>query len=294
MEALKRWRLLMRPDALLLLVALATGVAGSVLAAQYLGKKSAAVEAGLRSRYEPSAVVVAAQDLAVGELLDATRLAVRRMPKEFLPADAVPAERAAELIGGHTAIPISRGAPVVAAALRRGQPPARLSKLLHDGRRALTIAVDQVNSQAGNLLPGDWVDLYYSRSSDGDALLVPLLQHVEVLATGASLVDGTQASEPDRSYSTITLGMSADDAARVVLAQQAGSVAVLMRAPDDTSQAPLAVRSSAELLRNPARTGSVAGDSRVELLVGGSGSLVPERSWISVGKVQVSAAGDRS
>jgi Flp pilus assembly protein CpaB len=37
-------------------------------------------------------------------------------------------------------------------------------------QKALTIAVDQVNSQAGNLMPGDWVDLYYSRS-EGDGAM---------------------------------------------------------------------------------------------------------------------------
>jgi pilus assembly protein CpaB len=289
MEALKRWRPLLRLDAVLLVVAVAAGIAGAALAARYLGNRSAALEAGLRDRYEPKAVVVASRDLAAGELLDAARLAVRRMPREFLPSDAVPAERAGELMGARTAIQISRGAPVVTAALHAGHVPARLATLLQDGRRALTIAVDQVNSQAGNLHPGDWVDLYYSRNSDGDAVLVPLLQHAEVLAAGATLLDG-MVSEQDPAFGTITLGVSAEDAARVVLAQQSGSVAVVLRAPEDTTLLPVAMRSSRELLRTPTR-GAPAGDSRIEVLVGGLGALTPERSWLSVGQATARAGG---
>lgn len=292
MKMLKQWRLLSRPDALLWLVAAGAGVGGAVLASQYLGNKGASLEASLRSRYEPAAVVVAAEDLGAGQMLDASRLAVRQMPKEFLPADAVPAERAGELIGGHTAIQISRGTPVVASALRADRRPVRLSGLLRDGLRALTIEVDQVSSQAGNLQPGDRVDLYYSKHSDGDSLLVPLLQHVEVLAAGSSLLDGSDPTDAEKIYSTITIGLSAEDAARVVLAQQAGSVAVLLRAPADRSEIPLAVRSSRELLRTPARSRGQAADPRVEVLVGGGGGLIPERSWLSVGKLAAAAAGD--
>src|SRR6187549_1637885 len=113
----KWWRRFLQLDTVLLLVAVMAGIAGAALSARFLGASAAATEATLRSRYDTKAIVVASADLGPGESLDSSRLAVRRMPKEFLPEDAVPAERAAELLGGQTAIAIRRGTPVVAAAL---------------------------------------------------------------------------------------------------------------------------------------------------------------------------------
>ncbi len=291
----KWWRWKFRTDAVLLLAAILAGTAAAVMAGRFLGARAKATEASLQGRYEAKAVVVAAADLSQGESLDATRLAVRKMPKEFLPLDAVPADRAAELIGAHTAIRIRRGTPVVPAALRSHAQSPSLASVLAGEQRALTIAVDQVNSQAGNLLPGDWVDLYYSRSEGNGATLVPLLQRVAVLAAGSELHLKSNDMDPpleDRQYSTITLGLSATDAARVILAQQSGSLSVVLRSPDDQSQLPAEPRSSHELLRRTGQKPEVSGSARVEVLVGGSGGLVPERSWLAVGQSRTSTAGD--
>jgi pilus assembly protein CpaB len=293
----KWWRWKFRTDAVLLLAAILAGTAAAVMAGRFLGARAKATEASLQGRYEARAVVVAAADLSQGESLDATRLAVRKMPREFLPLDAVPADRAAELIGAQTAIRIRRGTPVVAAALRSNMQSPRLASVLSGEQRALTIAVDQVNSQAGNLLPGDWVDLYYSRSEGGGATLVPLLQRVAVLAAGSELhreEDAMDATLADRHYSTITLGLTAADAARVVLAQQSGSLSVVLRSPDDQSQLPAEPRSSHELLRPTARRPEASSPARVEVLVGGSGGLVPERTWLAVGQSRSSVEGDAS
>jgi pilus assembly protein CpaB len=293
----KWWRWKLRTDSALLLVAILAGTAAAVMAGRFLGARADAAEASLQGRYETRAVVVAAEDLPQGEPLDATRLAVRKMPREFLPDDAVPVERAAELIGAQTAIQIRRGTPVVPAALRKVMPSPRLATVLTGEQKALTIAVDQVNSQAGNLLPGDWVDLFYSRNEGGGAMLVPLLQRVAVLAAGSALHredEALNSSVEDRHYSTITLGLSALDAARVVLAQQSGSLSVVLRSPDDQSQLTAEPRSSQELWRRAALTPVVTGAARVEVLVGGGGGLVPERSWLAVGQSGSGAAGDAS
>ena len=293
----QKWRRVLRVNAVLLIVAVLSGAAAAALAVRYLGTRAAATEASLRSRYEMRAVVVAAADLGQGETLDAARLAARQMPRQFVPADAVPVERAAELIGGRTAVAIRRGTPVIAAALSHSTDAPRLSSLLAGGRRALTIAVDQVNSQAGNLLAGDWVDLYYTGNEGGGAYLIPLMQRVQVMATGASLAaeDGVRdVSGDERHFGTITLGLSATDAARVLLAQQSGSVSVVLRSREDQSEIPWTRQSSVDLLpRNPRRSIPVL-DSRVEVLVGGGGGLVPERSWLLPGSAMPLRNGEPS
>jgi pilus assembly protein CpaB len=293
----KWWRQMLHLDAVLLVVAILAGIAGAVLSERLLATKAAATEASLRSRYETRAVVVAAADLPPGESLDATRLAVRSMPKEFVPEDAVPADRAADLIGGQTAIRIRRGTPVVLAALRSGNQPQRLSTVLTGQQRALTIAVDDVNSQAGNLRPGDWVDLYYSRGSGAEMALVPLLQRVELLAAGTALRAADGNPDPmtaEQGYNTITLGLSGDDAARVLLAQQSGNLSVVLRPPTDSSNIPAEPRNSRELMLRPSRPRGTPADTRIELLVGGGGGLTPERTWLAIGQGRLMTAGDAS
>lgn len=283
---------LLRLDAMLVALAVGCGVGGAWLAGHYLDARAAAAEARLASRYATRAVVVAASDIAAGETVHQAKLAARHVPSDFVPPDAVPPERVAEVLGGRAAIDIRRGTPVVQAAVRAGNAAPRLSGLLSRGERALTVPVDEINSHAGGIEVGDRVDLYYRPGGGGDALLVPLLQQVEVLATGASFLAGEGATEPQRQYGTVTLRVLEHDAARVLLAQAAGELALLLRAPGDSTLQVAVLRSSRELLR----PGPVAARPRAagtEVLTGGHGGLVPARSWLSVGAAE-QASGDAS
>jgi pilus assembly protein CpaB len=274
-SGLRRW---LRLDVMLTLVGIVAGVAGSLLAGRYLAATAAASEARAAQRYQLREVVVASTDVAQGDRLDGGNLAVRKVPRDFLPPDVITAERAAEVVGTRTMIGLSRGTPVVAAALESGIAVRSLSAVLAPDERALTVTVDDVNSHAGAIVVGDEVDLYYGRREAGDAVLVPLLQKVPVLAVGSFAgVDGITS----HAYGTITLRVAAAEAPRVLLAQQAGELSVLLRSPTDQAILPASLRSSRELLTRP--PGAVASRG-IELLTGGSGALIPERTWLAVGQ----------
>jgi pilus assembly protein CpaB len=292
LTALKR---LVRQDAVLVALALGCGIGGAWLAGHYLDARAAATEAQLASRYATRAVVVAASDIAAGDTLLQAKLAARRMPQEFLPADAVPVERAAELLGGRATIDIRRGTPVVPAALRTGAAPSRLAALLAPGERALTVPVDEINSQAGGVEVGDRLDVYYRPGRSGETLLLPLLQQVEVLATGATFESGggDEATRSDRHYGTVTLRVGERDAARLLLAQAAGELSLLLRAPGDATLQAVVLRSSRELLQQ----GPAATRQRLpgtEVLTGGNGGTEPMRTWLNVGTAMARPAGDAS
>ena len=190
-----------------------------------------------------------------------------------------------------------RGTPVVRAALRTGHTSAALSSLLAGGERALTISVDEVNSQAGNLAAGDRIDLYYSRSEGAAAVLTPLLQHVLVLAVGSEIGSGgpsVDESPEGKRFGTITLALSADEAARVVLAQESGTLSVVLRSREDQQQVPVFVRSSRDLLRSGDRRRAAEPAVTVEVLTGGNGDVTPARSWLAVGSSVAANRGDRS
>lgn len=279
-ESTVRWRKWLQPDVALTILALGAGAGGAVLGSKYLTMRAAAAETDVARRYETRQVVVASTDVPRGATLDPGNLAVRSMPGEFLPPGAVPAERAAEVLGRQLAIDVGPGTPILRAALAdRGAAP-RLSAVLGPDERAITIAVDELASQAGALRAGDRVDLHYGRRESGDAVIVPLLQQVEILGVGDSFSLASQDGA-QRQYATVTLRVPADDAPRVLLAQQAGELSMLLRPAGDLSLLPVTIRSSRELLRRPAARSAPA--RGVEVLTGGSGERVPERTWLAAG-----------
>ncbi len=278
----RSWRRWLRTDVLLTVAGVGAGAAGAMLGGKYLAARAAEAEAAAANRYQTREIVVASADVARGQPLGRDNLALRSVPQDFIPPDAIPAARAGVVMGSRAAIDIARGTPILAAALAdAGEQPQRLSGALAPDERALTVAVDELSSQAGAVGAGDRIDLFYGRRDGTEALLVPLLQQVEVLVAGEALPPGAGDGLRSRHFSTVTLRVSAEDAPRVLLAQQAGDLFMLLRAPGDDALQPVAVRNSRELLRRPRATSVAAG---TELLTGGAGELFPSRTWLAPGQ----------
>jgi pilus assembly protein CpaB len=279
------FRALLKPNALLALVGLFAGVIGATAAGRLLDARAMSVESALNARYAPREVVVAARDVAAGETIEGGMLASRRMPRDFLPAGALGTSQVGTLVGRKVNVGLRRGDPVQLSALHVRNERA-LSDVIRSGGRALTISVDDTNSMSGLLRAGDIVDIYYSRSQSGGSVLVPLLERVEVLATGESLkspqISGTQ--EEVRTFSTLTIHVSPENAARIVLAQATGTLTVLLRSMKDEAKSSVDTRNSRYLLTGtPGRPVEGRRAESVELIVGGSGSVVPEISRLTVG-----------
>lgn len=276
---------LLRQDAVLAAIALAAGTGGVVLAANYLEQRATDKSTELESRYAAVPVVVAATDIARGSRLQAAVLAARRMPGAYLPADAVAVDRAGELPGKFARIDIRRGTPILDSAVQAEATGATLAAVLAPSERALTIAVDEISSHAGGLRIGDHVDLYHARSVAGEAVLVPLLQHVQVLGVGSVLRESPQPGPEEweeSRYASVTLRVPATEAPRLLLAQQAGQVSLLLRAAGDDALLPTRLLRAPDLLQL-AKPDAPRAAPGVELLVGGGGSSTPERSWLRAG-----------
>jgi len=232
-----------KPDrnVLVLAAALACGAGAAWSVHQYVRQRIEQLEAD--ARVPTVQRVVAARDLAAGTRIDASLLAVRAIPRQWATADTVGPERLAELEGAVLERPVRGGDPVTPAHVAQGEPPA-LSARLDSGRRAVTIPVDEINSQSGLLEPGDRIDLYVSFVDRRKRMTVPLLQAVRVLATGRQTAPGQEADGGPRAYSTVTLETSPEDAVRLVAARQSGTLTALLRPPGDDLPAVAAVRGS--------------------------------------------------
>jgi len=225
-------------------------------------------------------VVVAARDLQPGETIAVADLAVRQIPTRFVASDGIGPEGAARLLGRR----LTRGrrsGDAVAVADLDAPVSVSLSARVQEGMRAVTIPVDELGSMAGQLRPGDRIDLYFFPQGGGEASRIGLLQsQVRVLATGSDSSGSARAGD----YSTLTLELGPEDAERVALAQHAGQLSTVLRGGGDTTMSPASVRIARTLL-----AGAIVPRSRtepvlpaMELIVGGRGSGVAESSQVSV------------
>lgn len=269
------------------------GIAGA-LAYSAAQTHLAQAERRVAERYAAShavrAVIVAAKPLAAGAQLDASVLARRTMPVRYLPRTAYGPESAESVYGRRLARPLEPGEALTPNALADQRSEA-LSAQFEPGERALTIAVDDTNSHANLVRPGDRIDLLWVTDlgdADGGPAARPLLEAVQVLATGKTLrpaqdrgAAGVEGDAALREYTTLTLRVAPDAAARIALAERLGELLITLRAADDAEVGVTGALTVAAMLGSPARSARNAGAVRPQIAgwVGGRGSSATPHAW---------------
>lgn len=211
-------------------------------------------------------VVVPKEDLPKGAVIEAGMVAMREVPAEWAHSNAISPDQFDRIEKQTLAYPAARGEMLLWSQLE-GQRAPTFSSRLPTGRRAITVPVDEVNSISGMVEPGDRIDLVVTARRDSKVFMFPLLQNVLVLATGThAATDGSDKEGKQRTFTTITLEASPEDAQKVLAAREVGKLAALLRAPGD------AVRTSSERRDAMAMLGigpDTRLDSTVPVLYGG-------------------------
>jgi len=231
-------------------IAIVLGVMGVIIANKWIQGRIAAMEEEMRSKAKVVKVVVPKRDLAKGERIQASDLAVREIPLAYIDRATVTPDKFQIAVGQTLTYDLQKGRPMLWAHLRGGQVPT-FSGLLPDGMRALTVIVDQINTISGMLQPQDRIDIFMTiDKSSGKKTTMPLLQNVLVLATGKTIRTNTQedAQITDRQFNTITILVKPDMAKMVVLAQQEGTITAVLRHPEDQKPGPETRITKASLL----------------------------------------------
>ena len=205
----------------------------------YIGDRLAIEKARLAPRPELIEVVVARQELKRGDVVGVDTMAVRAIPKESAPGGAVLPARFDAVQGMRLQAPMKPGEPLLASALTAPESSA-IAQRLAPGVRAMTIAVDEVNSLSGMLQPGDRIDLLLTvRPLPVQGQLMPemtrtVIQDVPVLATGRqSRAQAAEDAHVPRSYTSITVEVDPERAQKLVVAQRSGKLTAVLRHPDD-------------------------------------------------------------
>lgn len=254
---------------LILGVALGLGGLAAFGINQYITRQVQDIEARGKSQRNVR-VVVPKEDLPKGTALTAKMVAVREIPAEWAHSNALTPEQFERVENQKLAYPAARG-EMLLWSLLEGQRAPSFSSRLAAGRRAITVPVNDVNSISGMIEPGDRIDLMVTVKKDKRSFMFPLMQNVSILATGTRAVVEADGKDGKRTFTTITLDASPDEAQRVLAAREVGNLSAVLRAPGDNVIAS-GKRKDAMGLLGFSDSGELV-ESGVPVLYGGAGGL---------------------
>jgi pilus assembly protein CpaB len=239
-------------------MAAALGLAAAVLAVVYLDRSGGDTSvAG-----ETQTIVSANQRIEAGDTITASMLTTRQIPVGSLAPDMY---RDSTLVEGRIArYPIEKGEAISTARLVDAPKVQSLSFQIPRGLRGMTIPVEIEKTPAALIAPGDFVDVIVSVDVEiltGRVLPTPtsgnkreykgahtLLQNIQVLSVERNYVDNGVVYEPSLrgeppeekdKVTFVTLAVTPDQAQLLWLAQDQGSLTIVLRAFGDDAVVPL-------------------------------------------------------
>ena len=261
---------------IMFVLSLLLGAAGVFFSRQYIEDQIAFYKGQLEKTEPMMSVVVPTRKLIRGETVSGEVLSLREIPEQYVDTNSVTEADYEIAVGQRVDFDVDAGRPLLWAHLEGGLTPTFSGQVL-EGLRAMTVRVDEINSISGFLQPEDRVDLLLSHGSGDKQEIFPLIEQLNVIATGKqTMVEKSgNGNGESRSFSTITVQVSPDEAQRITLAQAVGKITAVLRNPDD--EAPMASGTmdvnallgiAPEPVRQPVRRKPV--EPQVEFIVGGS------------------------
>jgi len=206
-------------------IAVVMGVIAALLVGTWLRSQSR--EATREAR---GTIVVAASHLAFGATLTEDNLAEIAWAASTLPEGAFATKRDILKDGRRVVLAsLERNEPVLRGKITLPGQPGSLSSLLEEGKRAVTVRVDDIKGVAGFIRPNDRVDVVLIRSennSGGKSYSDLILQRVKVLAVDQLM---GERAEQTTVAKAVTLEVTPDEAQKVLLATNIGKLSLILR-----------------------------------------------------------------
>ena len=179
-------------------------------------------------------VMVAAADIFPGAVITKEMVKSVTWPRELIPPKA--AGSPIQLEGRITNAPVSAGEPILLTRLAPKGTSAGLAGLLTDGKRALSVRVDDVSGVAGFIHPGDHVDVLMEMAKPGSAEHFSriILQNIVVLSAGQSWEQSRD--EKPAVVNTVTLVLNTEQAEILNLASTQGKIRLALRNRNDLAE----------------------------------------------------------
>ena len=219
----------------ILAVAIAMGGSAAYLTRNWL-KDQTRVSAAVQPA---GTIVVAAESLAYGTAMTPDNIVEIPWFSNALPEGAFAVKD--DLLSGGRRValsPLKRGEAVLRSKITGPGQRASLASLLDEGKRAVTVSVDDVRGVAGFVLPGDFVDIVIiaddgspKRQSYSDILL----EHVKVLAIDQVASEGE--GQPTVAKA-VTVEVTKEQAQKILLATNIGKLSLILARPVESKPDP--------------------------------------------------------
>ena len=174
-------------------------------------------------------IVVAAADVSLGQRLTPDMVKLLDWPADTLPHGAL--RDPLKLNGRVLKTSVLRDEPLSEAKLAPAGTLGGLSALIAEGKRAITVRVNDVVGVAGFALPGNFVDIIVNLQSDGSsgadkAISKIVLERILVLAVAQEV--GRDETKP-RVVNAVTLEVTPEQAENLDLARSVGTLSLALR-----------------------------------------------------------------
>ncbi|WUR12968.1 Flp pilus assembly protein CpaB [[Empedobacter] haloabium] len=197
-----------------------------------LGLGAVAMASRLLLRQAPasgSRIVVATGDASLGQRIGPEMVKLSDWPADSVPTGALRDPLA--LSGRVLKSSVLRGEPLTEAKLAPAGTLGGLSALITEGKRAITVRVNDVIGVAGFALPGNFVDILVSTQAGGaqhndEAISKIVLERILVLAVAQEV---SRDDTKPRVVNAVTLEVAPDQAEKLDLARSVGSLSLVLR-----------------------------------------------------------------
>jgi pilus assembly protein CpaB len=212
-------------------LAILFGLAAVVLASRWL----------LKQPSTSGRIVVASADINIGQRLSPDMLKLVEWPANSVPKGAF--DDPQKLGGRVLKTSILTGEPLSEAKLAPVGTMGGLSALITEGKRAITVRVNDVVGVAGFALPGNYVDIIVSTATDPQPQVANgreqsiskiVLERILVLAVAQEV--NRDETKP-KVVNAVTLEVTPEQAEQLVLARSVGNLSLALRNQVDPAAA---------------------------------------------------------
>jgi pilus assembly protein CpaB len=179
-----------------------------------------------------SRVVIVEQPIEAGKAIKTDQVKAIAWPGSAIPHDAF--NRTTDVMGRIARVSMIQGEPVLPGKLAPKGSTGGLSSLIPEGKRAITVKVNEVIAVAGFALPGSYVDVLVSgKDAEKQPFSRTVLSRVKVLAAAQKT-----SSEPDKPkvVNAVTLELTTRESEELDLARNIGKLSLVLRNELDTGK----------------------------------------------------------
>jgi pilus assembly protein CpaB len=204
---------------LMLVVALVAGLAAALSASRWLVQTSSG---GVTQ------VAVASEDISLGEPIEPNMVHTINWPSDSVPPGVFGDTKSLE--GRVVRSSVAKGEPVIDAKLAPVGTKGGLSAVIGEGKRAITVRVNDVVGVAGFALPGNYVDVIVNTQAPGhndqQSISKTVLEKILVLAVAQQV---SREDTAPKVVNAVTLEVTPEQAEKLDLARSVGTLSLVLR-----------------------------------------------------------------